>query len=151
MLDFDLAELYGVSTKRLNEQLKRNLERFPRDFAFQLTEHEVSRLRSQFATSNDTADKGHGGRRYLPWAFTEHGVAMLAGVLNSPQAIHANILIVREFIRMRVVLNSNTEFERRLSELESGCEIRFEMAFEAIRELMKLGRAKRKRVKGLSE
>jgi hypothetical protein len=147
MLDFDLAELYGVSTKRLNEQLKRNDNRFPPDFAFQLKEQEFASLRSQFATSKE----GRGGRRYLPWAFTEHGVAMLSGILNSPEAVQVNILVIREFIRLRVVLNSNAEFEKRMDELESNCETRFEMAFEAIRELMSLRGVSRKRIKGLSE
>jgi len=147
MLDVDLAILYGTSTKRLNEQLKRNLERFPKDFAFQLTEQEFERLRSQIATSNE----GRGGRRYLPWAFTEHGVAMLSGILKSPQAIHVNILIVREFIRLRAVSISNVEFESRLNELEETCDTKFKMAFEAIRELMSIRALARKRIKGLSD
>ena len=147
MLDFDLAQLYGVPTKRLNEQLRRNIERFPSDFAFQLTEQEVSSLRSQIATSS----LGHGGRRFLPWAFTEHGVAMLSGVLNSPQAIHVNVLIVREFIRMRAVQISDAEFENRLNQLEADCDSKFSMAFESIRELMNERNNPRKKIKSISE
>ncbi len=93
MLDSDLAELYGVTTKRLNEQVKRNLSRFPDDFMFQLTESETYVLRSQYATSK----KGRGGRRYLPYVFTEQGVAMLSSVLNSERAIKVNIEIMRAF------------------------------------------------------
>jgi hypothetical protein len=146
MLDFDLANLYGVTTKRLNEQLKRNQERFPSDFAFRLTYQEVINLRSQIATSSDE----HGGRRYLPWAFTEHGVAMLAGVLNSPEAIQVNVLVVREFIRMRLVQYSNEAFENRLNELETSSDSKFSMVFESIRELMNEKNYPRKRIKGLS-
>ncbi len=94
MLDDDLAKLYGVSVKRLNEQIKRNLERFPADFMFQLAQEEATVLRSQFATSK----KGRCGRRYLPYAFTEQGVAMLSSVLNSARAIQVNIAIMRAFV-----------------------------------------------------
>src|SRR5213593_202721 len=96
MLDSDLAAIYGVTTKRLNEQLKRNRPRFPDDFAFQLTLQEFTNLRSQSATS-----KGRGGRRYLPWVFTEHGALMLANVLNSDVAIQASVRVVRAFVRLR--------------------------------------------------
>jgi hypothetical protein len=142
ILDFHLAELYGVTTKRLNEQFKRNQARFPEDFAFQLREQEFSVLRSQFATSNI----GRGGRRYLPWAFSEHGIAMLAGILNSETAIQINILIVREFIRMRAQVNSNQELERRISELESKCDARFKIAFDALRKVMADENHPRKRI-----
>ena len=100
MLDSDLAEVYNVTTKRLNEQVKRNNDRFPEDFMFQLTEQELESLRSQFATSN----KQRGGRRYLPYVFTEHGAVMLASVLNSPTAIEASIKVVRAFVKMRSFL-----------------------------------------------
>lgn len=149
MLDHDLATLYSVTTKRLNEQLKRNQDRFPPDFAFQLTYQEVTNLRSQIATSS--SEDEHGGRRYLPWAFTEHGVAMLSGILKSPTAIEVNILIIREFIRLRAVLNSNSEFENRLSELESSCDTQFKIAFDAIRQLMAERSSSRKRVIGLAD
>lgn len=113
MLDSDLAELYGVPTKRLNEQVQRNAERFPEDFAFQLTPQEVVDLKSQFATSNT----GRGGRRYLPWAFTEHGIAMLSGVLNSPLAIQMNLQIIRTFVRLRRLLSTPGELVSQLQQL----------------------------------
>ena len=109
MLDEDLGELYGVSTKQLNQQVKRNQKRFPEDFRFQLTKEEAEILRSQNAISRST----HGGRRSLPYAFTEHGVAMLSSVLNSERAIQVNITIVRAFIRLRQLLESNEEVNRK--------------------------------------
>ena len=114
ILDQDLARLYGISTKRLNEQVKRNRERFPEDFMFQLEVQEVASLRSQFATSN--APKG--GRRYRPYVFTEHVAVMAANVLSSKVAIHASILLVRTFIRMRTMLAEHGERKRRLQEIE---------------------------------
>ena len=113
MLDSDLAELYGVETKRLNEQVARNPQRFPDDFAFQLTEQEVAILRSQIATSN----VGRGGRRYRPWVFTEHGVAMLSSVLNSEMAIAVNIQIIRAFNRLRRLLATPGELVAQLNQL----------------------------------
>ena len=104
MLDRDLAELYGVETRRLNEQVKRNIERFPEDFMFQLTQNEFDNLKSQFATSS------WGGVRKLPYAFTEQGVAMLSGVLKSPTAVEANIRIVRAFVSMRHFMVNNVAF-----------------------------------------
>lgn len=109
MIDEDLAELYGVPTKRLNEQVRRNQKRFPEDFMFQLTKEETENLRSQFATSKSA----HGGRRSPPYVFTEHGVAMLSSVLNSERAIEVNITIVRAFIRLRQLLESNEELNRK--------------------------------------
>jgi hypothetical protein len=100
MMDFDLAELYGVSTSRLNERVTRNRKRFPDDFMFRLTKKEAESLRSQFAISKT----GRGGRRCLPYAFTEQGVAMLSSVLNSEQAIEVNIAIMRAFVRLRQML-----------------------------------------------
>lgn len=111
MIDMDLAELYGVSTKRLNEQVRRNQKRFPPDFMFQLTKDEAEILRSQFATSRST----HGGRRSLPYVFTEHGVAMLSSALNSEHAIEVNITIMRAFIRLRQMLESNEELNRKFA------------------------------------
>lgn len=113
MLDEDLAALYGVLTKRLNEQVQRNAERFPEDFAFQLTQQEVANLKSQIATSSS----GHGGRRKLPWAFTEHGIAMLSSVLNSPTAVRVNIQIIRTFVRMRRLLATPGELITQLQQL----------------------------------
>jgi ORF6N domain len=120
MIDFDLAELYGVATKRLNEQVSRNKKRFPKDFMFRLTKKEAEALRSQFVTSNSnlrsqiaTSSLGYGGRRYLPYVFTEQGVAMLSGVLNSEQAIEVNIAIMRAFVRLRQLLETNEELNRK--------------------------------------
>jgi hypothetical protein len=104
-------------------------------------------LRSQIATSSED----HGGRRYLPWGFTEHGLAMLSGVLNSSTAIQVNVLIIREFIRLREVLNSAGEFTNRLEELERSCGEQFKIAFDAIRELMKERTVPRKKIDGLSK
>jgi hypothetical protein len=112
MLDADLAELYEISTTRLNEQVKRNKDRFPPDFMFQLTKDEFENLISQFAISS------WGGRRLLPFAFTEHGVAMLSSVLRSPRAVQMNILIVRAFIKIREILASNKDPASKIEELE---------------------------------
>jgi phage regulator Rha-like protein len=114
MLDSDLAEVYSVTTKRLNEQVKRNIERFPEDFMFQLTEQEFESLRSQFATSN----KQRGGRRYFPYVFTEHGAVMLASVLKSQIAVDASIQVVRAFIQMRTILLLHSDLAERIEELE---------------------------------
>ena len=114
ILDSDLAALYGVTTKRLNEQIKRNNQRFPTDFMFQLNDEEVEILRSQFATTN----KGSGGRRYKPYAFTEHGVIMAASVLNSEQAVQASIYVVRAFVKLRQMLAPYKELIDKLDKLE---------------------------------
>ena len=132
MLDRDLAVLYGESTKRLNQQVQRNGERFPSDFMFQLTPEEVESLRLQIATSN----KGRGGRRYLPFAFTEQGVAMLSGVLKSRRAVLVNVEIMRTFVRLRQILSSHAELARKLEELEKKYDSQFRVVFDAIRELM---------------
>ena len=131
MLDTDLAILYGVPTKRLNEQVRRNKKRFPSDFMFQLTPEEVERLRSQIATSKT----GPGGRRYRPYAFTEQGVAMLSSVLHSERAIQVNIAIMRAFVQLREMIGSNKTLARRLNELEKKYDSQFRVVFEAIREL----------------
>jgi cell division septum initiation protein DivIVA len=112
MLDSDLAELYGVETKRLNEQVSRNIDRFPEDFMFQLTEIEWKNLKSQFATSS------WGGRRKLPYVFSEHGVLMLSSVLNSQQAIQVNIQIVRIFTRLRNLLSEHTELKLEIADIK---------------------------------
>jgi hypothetical protein len=115
MLDADLAELFGVTTKRLNEQVKRNRERFPDDFMFQLTLDEMLALnRSQIATGSQK----HRDPRARPYAFTEHGAVMLSAVLNTPVAVQASILVVRAFIRLRLMITSNVELARRLADLE---------------------------------
>ena len=131
LLDADLAELYGVSTKVLVQAMKRNLDRFPPDFMFQLTEDEFASLRSQIVTS-----KGRGGRRYPPYVFTEHGVAMLSSVLNSERAVRVNIEIVRAFIRLRQFLASHAELAQKLEALEKKSDEQFQVVFEAIRRLM---------------
>lgn len=132
MLDVHLAELYGVPTKRLNEQVRRNIRRFPEDFMFRLTPREAASLRSQSATSNG----GRGGRRYSPHVFTEQGVAMLSTVLNSERAIQVNIAIMRAFLKLREVLATHRDLARKLEMLERKCEGQFRMVFDAIRRLM---------------
>ncbi len=114
MLDSDLAELYGVSTKVFNQSVKRNIERFPGDFMFRLTDEEEEFLRSQFVTSKS----GSGGRRYLPYAFTEQGVAMLSSVLNSEVAIKVNIRIIRLFTKLREMLMTNKDLLLRMEKIE---------------------------------
>lgn len=131
MLDSDLAELYGVQTKELNRAVKRNLDRFPQDFMFQLSPDEIDGLRFHFGTS-----KGRGGRRYLPYVFTEQGVAMLSSVLKSKRAVQVNIEIVRAFVRLREMIASNKELASRLNELEKKYDRQFKAVFDAIRELM---------------
>jgi phage regulator Rha-like protein len=125
MIDSDLAELYGVLTKNLNKAVQRNRDRFPEDFMFQLTEEEYDNLRLQTATSSlrfqiGTSNEGRGGRRYLPYAFTEHGVAMLSAVLNSDRAIQMSIVIVRAFVKLRELLATHKDLARRIEKLESG-------------------------------
>ena len=132
MLDSVLAVLYGVSTKQLNQQVRRNRKRFPRDFAFQLSGPEVESLRSQIVTSKN----GRGGRRYRPLAFTEQGVAMLSSVLNSERAVKVNIEIMRAFVRLRRMLAENQGLSRRLDELEAKYDQRFKVVFDAIRQMM---------------
>lgn len=114
MLDADLAALYGVETGRLNEAVRRNFARFPRDFMFQLTDDEARYLRSQNAISSSD---GYGGRRYLPYAFTEQGVAMLSSILNSRRAIAVNILIMRTFVQLRRAEGKYAELRQHVSEL----------------------------------
>jgi hypothetical protein len=135
ILDTDLAELYGVPVKRLNEQLKRNLQRFPPDFLFTLTRAEYQNLKSQNATSSSA----HGGRRYLPHAFTEHGAIMAATVLNSKRAIEMSIFVVRAFVGMRQALAVGQHVVSKLSELEARLDshdAEIQDLVEAIRELM---------------
>jgi ORF6N domain len=135
LLDRDLAALYGVSTGNLNRAVKRNMERFPGDFMFQLTIEEARNLRCQSGISSS----GYGGRRYLPFAFTEQGVAMLSSVLRSKQAIQVNVAIMRAFVRLREMLALHKELARKLSELEEkieGHDTAIQSLFEAIRQLM---------------
>lgn len=132
MLDTDLAELYQVGVKVLNQAVKRNRARFPSDFMFRLTERERIALRSQ----NVTAKIGRGGRRSAPYAFTEQGVAMLSSVLRSARAVRVNIAIMRAFVRVRHMIASNSELAKRLDALEGKYDEQFTVVFEAIRELM---------------
>lgn len=130
LLDSDLALLYGVETKALTRAVKRNLDRFPADFMFELTEREVQSLRYQTGASS------WGGRRYKPYVFTEQGVAMLSGVLRSAQAVKVNIEIMRAFVRLRQMLASNSELSRKLAVLERKYDTQFRQVFDAIRQLM---------------
>jgi ORF6N domain len=148
MLDTDLAALYGVETKVLVQAVKRNLERFPEDFMFQLSTEEFTNLRSQFVTSS--LRKGYGGRRYAPYAFTEQGVAMLSSVVNSPRAIAINIEIMRAFVQLRAFAMSHQDLAKQLAELQEKTEsvamqqdtfnrntkAQLRQVFDALRELM---------------
>jgi len=142
MLDADLAELYGVPTSRLNEAVKRNSDRFPEDFMFRLTAVEHGSLISQFAISK----LGRGGRRKLPYAFTEQGVSMLSGVLNSQRAVQVNIAIMRVFVRMRRMLVSHEELARKVDALEKTYEAQFRVVFDAIRALIEPPKRPRRRI-----
>ncbi|MGE5664201.1 MAG: ORF6N domain-containing protein [Deltaproteobacteria bacterium] len=143
MLDADLAELYGVSTKRMNEAVRRNATRFPEDFMFQLSREEDVSLRSQIATLK----VGRGQhRKFLPYAFTEQGVAMLSGVLHSPRAIQVNVAIMRVFVRMRRMLVSHEELARKVDSLEKQYDEKFRMVFDAIRALMEPPKTPRRRI-----
>jgi hypothetical protein len=153
MLDSDLAELYGVSTKRLNEQIRRNTDRFPKDFMFQLTQEETANLKYQFGTSsslrfqNDTlkedrilksqiATSRWGGRRKPTYVFTQEGIAMLSSVLRSSQAVAVNIAIMRAFVRLREILSTHKDLTQRLDELEKKYDNRFRAIFEALRHML---------------
>jgi len=145
MLDSDLAELYGVTTKRLNQQVNRNLHRFPRDFMFRLSREEYRNLRLQIATSS----LEHGGRRTPPYVFTEHGAIMLASVLNSERAIETSILVVRAFVRFREMFSGHKEIARKLLELEkrlAGHDSDIKAILSAIRQLMATPISKKKQI-----
>ena len=139
MLASDLAVLYGVQTKALVQAVKRNLERFPPDFVFQLTEQELRTLRSQIVTldEEDNPSQGRGKyAKYMPYAFTEQGVAMLSSVLKSKQAVQVNVEIMRAFVRLRDLIGHNRDLARRMDVLESRHDRQFKVVFDAIRELM---------------
>jgi hypothetical protein len=145
ILDVDIARLYGVSVKRLNEQVKRNQERFPSDFMFQLTDRENGPLRSQFATSKKT----RGGRRYTPHAFTEHGAIMAATVLNSKRAVQMSVFVVRAFVRLREMLATNRRLAGKIAELENRLDTHdsvIQDLIEAIKELMTPKQPPRRRI-----
>jgi hypothetical protein len=133
MLDEYLATLYQVEVKVLNQAVKRNIKRFPADFMFQLTPDEVGSLRSQFVTLKSGRGKH---RKFLPYTFTEQGVAMLSSVLRSPRAVQVNIEIMRAFVRLRQLLQTNADLARRLDALEKRYDAQFKVVFDAIRELM---------------
>jgi hypothetical protein len=142
MLDSDLAELYGVETFNLNKAVKRNSNRFPADFMFQLTREEAESLRFQTGMSNGRSHSGiskpgRGGRRYLPYAFSEQGVAMLSTVLRSERAIQVNVAIMRAFVQLRELLATHKDLAEKLDALEKKYDKQFRIVFEAIRELMK--------------
>ncbi len=134
ILDTGLAELYGVTVKRLNQQVQRNLERFPLDFVFQITGKEQESLRLQIATSN----KGRGGRRFLPYAFTEHGATMAATVLNSKKAVNMSVFVVRAFVRLREVLAANRQIASKIEELEERLENHDDTIHTIIKAIKKL-------------
>jgi hypothetical protein len=143
LLDADLAVLYGVEVKALNQAVARNIGRFPPDFMFRLTNAEAASLRSQTVTLK----VGRGQhRKYLPYAFTEQGVAMLSSVLRSPRAVQVNIEIMRAFVRLRQILQANTELARKLDALEKKYDSQFRVVFDAIRELMSPVTSTRQRI-----
>jgi hypothetical protein len=152
MLDSDLAVIYGTSTMRLNEQFRRNRKRFPLDFAFQLTREEFTNLISQFAISSlrlqSATSKSHGGRRKLPWVFTEHGAIMLASVLNSDIAVQASVRVVRAFVRLREMVAANAQLAVKLAELERRLDSHDEAIvdlFAALKRLLEPAEPKKKR------
>ena len=134
ILDADLAKLYGVETRRLNEQVRRNIEKFPDDFMFQLTKEEFTNLKSQFATSSS----GWGGRRKLPFVFTEHGSLQAANVLYSLQANKMSVFIVRTFVRLREMALTNEKLSRKFNQLENRVSDHDEILIELVREIRKL-------------
>lgn len=147
LLDKDLAELYNVTTKRLNEQVRRNIDRFPADFMFQLTGDEDELLRSQIATSK----QGRGGRRYAPYAFTEHGVAMLSSVLHSRRAIEVNIAIMRTFVKLRQILATNAALRRKIEAMERKYDEQFKHVFAVLSEMVMPDRKPKTQIGYLTE
>ena len=147
MLDSDLASIYQVETKVFNQAVKRNAERFPENFRFQLAQQEFDtiNLRSQIVTSSL---KQYGGRRYATILFTEQGIAMLSSVLRSPQAVQVNIEIMRAFVRLRRILSEHQEISQRLNDLESRYDQQFKAVFDAIRALMRVPEDKSHRLYG---
>jgi hypothetical protein len=140
MLDRDLAELYGVETKRLKEQVRRNIDRFPDDFMFELTKNEFEILRSQFASSS------WGGLRYAPMAFTEHGVLMISSVLKNDKAVQVNIQIMRVFIKFRAMLSAHKDLDRKIEEMERKYNNRFQIVFETLDQLINVKDKQKKKI-----
>ena len=144
MLDRDLAQLYGVETRALKQAVRRNAERFPEDFMFELSDEEFASWRSQFVISK--ADLK--GLRHLPMAFTEQGVAMLSSVLRSPRAVEVNIAIMRTFVQLRRLMDGNRELAQRIQELEARYDEQFAIVFEAIKQLLTEDESRKSRPKG---
>ena len=142
MLDRDLAELYGIETKRLKEQVRRNIERFPEDFMFELTQEELKNWRSQFATSNQYIM----GLRIPPFAFTEHGVLMLSSVLKSERAVQVNIQIMRIFVKLRQLFLDNEDIGKELEELKQITDERFQIVFETLDQLLTVNVNEKKKI-----
>jgi hypothetical protein len=142
MLDRDLAALYGVETKMLKRAVRRNIDRFPKDFMFVLNKAELQNWRRQFGTSNSERK----GLRYAPMAFTEHGILMLSSVLNSTRAVSVNIEIMRAFVRLREMLASNADLSRRVDDLEKKYDSQFKVVFDAFRRLILPSPVKRKEI-----
>lgn len=158
MIDTDLATLYGVPVKALVQAVKRNVDRFPADFAFQLSYQEVRALKSQSVTSksesSEITTEFRGGNRKLPWVFTEQGIAMLSSVLRSPRAVATNVQIMRAFVRMRTVLATNQALEKKLSEIERKVGLHdsnFRAVFQAIRQLMTPPEPRKRKIGFLTE
>ncbi len=142
MLDFDLAEMYGIETKALKQAVRRNMGRFPEDFMFELTSEEFKTLRSQFVTSK--TDEARGGSRYPPFAFTEHGAVMLASVLNSETAVKASIFVVRTFVKLRQLISGYQELTERMDILENKYDTQFEQVIQALEGLSEKKKEPRK-------
>jgi len=140
ILDVDLAELYDVTTKVFNQAVKRNVDRFPKDFMFQLTADEALTIRSQFVTASRR------NIRYLPYAFTEHGIIMAASILNSQRAIDASVYVVRAFIKLREMIASHKDLTKKLNELEKKYDGQFQIVFEAIRQLIEVEEKPKRRI-----
>jgi len=140
MMDTDLAELYQVKTKALKQAVRRNIDRFPNDFMFELTHEEFQNWRSQFVTSS------WGGTRYFPMAFTEQGVAMLSSVLNSKRAVQVNIQIMRAFTKLRQMLSTHEELKKKIEAMEKKYDENFKIVFEAIRQLLEIEDKPRKKI-----
>jgi len=140
MLDNDLAELYGVETKVLLQAVKRNLDRFPEDFMFILTKQEFKDLKSQIVTSS------WGGRRYLPYTFTEQGVAMLSSILRSKRALYVNIQIMRTFTKLREIVSTHKDLQRKIEEMEKKYDQNFRVVFDAIKALLTMPESKTRKI-----
>ena len=158
MLDADLAELYGVEARALNQAVARNRHRFPADFMFQLSAEEYERIRSQFVAASESnhpnssrivmSSRKHRGRTYLPYAFTEQGVAMLSSVLRSPRAVAVNIAIMRTFVQLRRLMDSNRDLARKIEAMEEKYDEKFAVVFDAIKRLIADDQARRALPKG---